>query len=207
MLHLLMVAMSDSAGQDPIAAALARIDALSGYRLTLRSQGSGGEEVIRYSYQRPGNVRMDLEAPYRGAVLIYRPDTGYVKLWPFGSPGKRRGISLRPTNRMVRSSRGHRVDQSDIGTLLRNVQQLQRHGVTRELGASELDGKAVQHIVVEAEPGRSVHEVARYDLWLDDETLFPSRVISYGRRGERLESVRLEGVSLEPGFASDDFDP
>lgn len=207
MLLLLLVAMSVAAEEDPIAAALARIDALSGYRLTLRSQGSGGEEVIRYSYRSPGYVRMDMQSPYRGAVLIYRPDTGKVQLWPFGSPGTRGSISLSPTNRMVRSSRGHRVDQSDVGTLLRNVQQLQQHGSARRLEPTTLDGRSVQHVVVEAEPGRSVHEVARYDLWLDDETLFPLRVISYDRRGERLESVNLEDVDLDPAFPPGHFSP
>ncbi|MGR4069554.1 hypothetical protein OCT51_04615 [Halomonas sp. LR3S48] len=207
MLLLVLVAMSASIEEDPIAAALARIDALQGYRLTLRSQGSGGEEVIRYSYQQPGYVRMDMETPYRGAVLIYRPDTGKVQLWPFGGPGSRPGLSLRPTNRMVRSSRGHRVDQSDVGTLLRNVQQLQQHGSARLLGPATLDGHSVQHVVVESEPGRTVHEVARYDLWLDEETLFPLRVISYDRRGERLESVHLEDVELDPAFPPDHFSP
>ncbi|RDB42968.1 DUF1571 domain-containing protein [Halomonas sp. DQ26W] len=193
---------------DPITSVLGRIDALQGYRMTLRSQSSAGEEeVIRYSYQCSGYVRMDMETPYRGAVLIYRPDTGKVQLWPFGSPGRRPGLSLRPTNRMVRSSSGHRVDQSDVGTLLRNVQQLQRHGKARLLEPMTLDGYPVQHVVVEAEPGRAVHEVARYDLWLDEETLFPLRVISYDRRGERLESVHLEDVTLDPAFPSDHFTP
>ncbi|MCE8020405.1 DUF1571 domain-containing protein [Halomonas sp. MCCC 1A11036] len=207
MLLLVLVAMSAPLAEDPIAASLARIDALQGYRLTLRSQGNGGEEVIRYSYQRPGYVRMDMETPYRGAVLIYRPDTGRVQLWPFGSPGRRAGLSLRPTNRLVRSSRGHRVDQSDVGTLLRNVQQVQRHDTARLLEPTELDGRPARHVVVEAEPGRAVREVARYDLWLDDETLFPLRVVSYDRRGERLESVRLENIDLDPGFLPDHFTP
>jgi outer membrane lipoprotein-sorting protein len=207
MLPLLLVAMSGTVEEDLIAASLARVDALRSYRLTLRSQGSGGEEIIRYSYRAPGYVRMDMESPYRGAVLIYRPDTGKVQLWPFGSPGKRAGISLRPTNRMVRSSHGHRVDQSDVGTLLRNVQQLEQHGNARRLEPTNLDGRPVQHVVVEAEPGQAVHEVARYDLWLDDETLFPLRVMSYDRRGERLESVHLEDVTLDPDLPAEHFSP
>lgn len=207
MLPLIWVAMSTPIEEDPIAAALARIEALDGYRMTLRSQGSGGEEVIRYSYRRPGQVRLDMEAPYPGAVLIYRPDTGKVQLWPFGSPGKRGGFTLRPTNRMVRSSRGHRVDQSDVGTLLRNVQQLQRHGSTRRLEPTTLGERAVQHVIVEAEPGRAISETARYELWFDEETHFPLRVVSHGRQGERLESVRLEDISLDPTFPPDHFTP
>jgi outer membrane lipoprotein-sorting protein len=207
MLPLLLLALSDVPGPDPVAEALARVDSLSGYRLTLRSQGSGGEEIIHYSYRSPGDVRMDMETPYRGAVLIYRHDTGRVQLWPFGSPGRRPALSLRPTNRMVRSSQGHRVDQSDVGTLLRNVQRLQHHGSTRRLEPVTHEGRPVQHVVVEAEPGRTVHEVARYDLWLDDETLFPLRVASYDRRGQRMESVLLEDVQLDPDFPTDHFDP
>ncbi|KAA0012236.1 DUF1571 domain-containing protein [Billgrantia pellis] len=199
--------MTAAAEDDPIAASLARVDALEGYRLTLRSQGERGEEIIHYSYRRPGYVRMDMESPYRGAVMIYRPDSGKVQLWPFGSPGGRAGLSLRPTNRMVRSARGHRVDQSDIGTLLRNVQRLQAHGSTRRLEPVALDGQRMQHVVVETEPGRAPGEVARYELWLDDETLFPRRVASYDRRGERLERVTLENVSFDPAFSPSHFHP
>lgn len=207
MLSLMLVAMSGAVEEDLVAAALARVEALAGYRLTLRSQGSGGEEVIHYSYCRPGYVRMDMVSPYCGAVLIYRPDTGKVQLWPFGSPGSRAGLSLRPTNRMVRSSRGHRVDQSDVATLLRNVQQLQQLGSARRLAPTTLDARPAQHVVVEVEPGRAVHGVARYDLWFDDETLFPLRVMSYGRRGERLESVRMEDVILDPELSDNHFVP
>ncbi len=207
MLPLVLVSMTAAVEDDPIAASLACVDALEGYRLTLRSQGERGEEVIHYSYCRPGYVRMDLESPYRGAVLIYRPDTGKVQLWPFGSPGGRAGLSLRPTNRMVRSARGHRVDQSDVGTLLRNVQRLQAQGSTRRLEPATLDGQRVQHVVVETEPGRSPGEVARYELWLDDDTLFPRRVASYDRRGERLERVSLEALDLAPVFSPSHFNP
>ncbi|MCG6658018.1 DUF1571 domain-containing protein [Halomonas campisalis] len=192
---------------NPVAAALARFEQLDAYQLTLRSQGDSGEEVIRYSYRRPGFIRMDLIMPYRGAVLIYSPETRRVQLWPFGSPGNRPSVSLSPLNRMVRSARGHRVDQSDVGTLLRNIQRLQEQGTLQQLGEVSLQGRRALQLVVEGAPDQRVGEVARYELWLDSETLFPLQVISRDDQGTRLEVVRFEDIDLDPELPADHFSP
>jgi outer membrane lipoprotein-sorting protein len=207
MLPELMVGMVPGLQPDPVSAALARFAQVQAYQLTLRSEGGRGEEVIHYTYRQPGYIRMDLVTPYRGAVVSYRPDTREVQLWPFGSPGQRAGLTLSPTNRMVRSARGHRVDQSDVGTLLRNVQQLQRHGTTRLMNDTVIGNRPARHLVVEGDPGQRVGEVARYELWLDSEQLFPLKVVSYGGQGERLETVRLEDIVINPVLPRDVFDP
>ncbi len=43
-------------------------------------------------------------------------------------------LTLSPDSRMIQSPPGHRVDQSDIGALLVNVREVQRHGDTRVVG-------------------------------------------------------------------------
>ncbi|TFH88559.1 DUF1571 domain-containing protein [Billgrantia azerbaijanica] len=203
---MMVVALAQASGAtDPVAAALSRVEQLDAYRFTLRSRGARDEEVIRYAYRRPGFIRMDMVTPFSGAVLIYSPETRRVRVWPFGAPG--RSLSLSPLNRLVRSARGHRVDESDVATLLRNVQRLQRHGELHRLGEAEIDGHATQHLVVEGEGGHRVDEVARFELWLDRETYFPRRVVSHDRRGNVLETVRFEGIELDPALPADFFSP
>ncbi|MFC3286172.1 LolA family protein [Litchfieldella rifensis] len=208
MLPELLLMVSLNLGADPVATALARFEQVNAYQLTLHSQGpSGEEEVIHYAYRRPGFVRMDMVKPFRGAVLIYDPHAHEVRLWPFGSPGRRAGLTLSPNNRLVRSARGHRVDESDVGTLLRNVQRLQQQGELRQLGEDAIDGHSVHHLEVEGEAGHTVEEVARFELWLDSETLFPRKAVGYDRHERMLETVTLKDIVVDPDLPEDFFSP
>ncbi|QTF94270.1 sigma-E factor regulatory protein RseB domain-containing protein, partial [Halomonas sp. BM-2019] len=137
--------------------------------------------------------------------LVYSPETRRVRVWPFGAPGP--SLSLRPTHRLVRSARGHRVDQSDLGTLLRNVQRLQWRGELRSLGQARLGDHQVQHVAVQGAPGHAVGEVARYELWLDAEHGLPRRVVSFDRHGRELERVTLDELVLDPPLPADHFSP
>ena len=122
-------------GRDLVADAQARFDALANYQVTLKSTSAGAEPVeVLYGYRKPGFVRMDFIRPHPGAALAYSPETGKVTLWPFGFDTFPR-LTLSPDSRMIRSPRGHRVDQSDLGALLVNVRALQQHGETQVVGA------------------------------------------------------------------------
>ncbi|MDN3520663.1 sigma-E factor regulatory protein RseB domain-containing protein [Halomonas ramblicola] len=205
MLAELLIALALAQGPDPIAEALARFEALAAYQATLHGQGPRGEEVIRYSYRHPGHIRLDMVTPQHGAVLVYSPETRRVRVWPFGAPGP--NLSLRPTHRLVRSARGHRVDQSDLGSLLRNVQRLQWHGELRDLGEARIGEHEVRHLAVQGAPGHAVDDIARYELWLDAEHGLPRRVVSLDRHGRELERVRLEDLVLDPELPPDHFSP
>lgn len=205
MLSELLLVMALAQGPDPIAESLARFEALDAYRVTLHSRGTAGEEIIHYSYRRPGHIRLEMVTPQRGAVLIYSPETRRVRVWPFGLAGP--SLGLRPTHRLVRSARGHRVDQSDLGTLLRNVQRLQWRGELRALGQERLGEHQVQHVTVQGDPGHMVGEVSRYELWLDATHRLPRRVISFDRHGRELERVTLDELVLDPPLPADHFSP
>ncbi|MBR9857283.1 MAG: DUF1571 domain-containing protein [Gammaproteobacteria bacterium] len=200
-LWLLMALMLTSPA--PLQEALARFEQLEGYRLQLRSEGPGGNQQLRYAYRKPGLVRMDVQSPYAGAVLIYRPLSQQVRLWPFGLSWPSVGLS--PEHPLVTSSRGHRVDQSDVGVLLRRVLQLQQAGALALQESATFRGRAVWHLVITGPAGPN--GVARYELWLDQPSLFPLKVISSDERGNRLETVWLEQIELDPVFPDNFFSP
>ena len=58
-----------------------------------------------------------------------------------------------------------------------------------------------------AGPGGAREGWAREDLWPEGGTLVPLRGASYDRQGQRMESVLLEDVQLDPDFPADHFDP
>ncbi|GAA3526918.1 hypothetical protein [Zobellella aerophila] len=205
--ELLLVMTLGVVDADPVAEARVRFERLSSYRLTLRSLGPRDMQVMRYGYRKPGFVRMDLISPFKGAVLIYSPLSRRVRLWPFGSPHRHPGFSLSPDNRLVRSAKGHRVDQSDVGTLLANLQALQRQGETGLLGETSIGEKSALHLIVDGMGRATVGEVARYEVWLDSGSLFPLKVVSFGRQGQEIETVLLENIELDPRLPDDFFTP
>ncbi|WP_425485271.1 LolA family protein [Burkholderia guangdongensis] len=193
---------------DPVSAAQASFERATSYRATIRSTPSHGEPTeFRYAYRKPGYVRMDFVTPHRGAVLVYDPASRKVRLRPFGAhlpPA----LSLSPANRLVRDASGHRVDESDVGQLLRNVHALQRRGTTDDAGEETVDGRAAVHVTVTGAPGEQVAGVHRYALWLDARDGFPRKVVSYADGGDTpLETVTLDDVEIDVAFPDHFFEP
>jgi outer membrane lipoprotein-sorting protein len=182
---------------NPIDSALANFRQLNSYQVTLRSGHGDSAEVIRYSYKKPGFVRMDFIKPHKGAQLVYNPMTKTVRLRPFGF-AKPLVLTLSPDNSLVKSSRGHRVDASDLGSLLQDVQQLQQHGKTKVEGETMAGGKASIQVAVEGDKDIALTGVHSYRLWLDKTILLPLKTMAYDHNGNLLEEVFMEDLKLNP---------
>lgn len=184
---------------NPIQGAIERYQSVAGYRLTLKSSTGNRIEMVRYSFKKPGHVRMEFIKPFKGAVLVYDPATKQAKLWPFGY-GSFPALTLSPENRLIRSSTGQRVDQSDMGALYRNVSALQERGKTEIMGTEPLGEKETVHVVIEGEAGFSVGAVHRYQLWLDVAAGFPVKVSSHDAAGRVIEVVEMGDLQINPEF-------
>jgi len=185
------------ADRDFVAEAQARFDALANYQVTLKSTSAGAEPVeVLYGYRKPGFVRMDFIRPHAGATLIYSPETGKVTLWPFGFDTFPR-FTLSPDSRMIRSPKGHRVDQSDLGALLVNVSALQQHGNTQVIGDETIDMHRASHVIVTGRPGHVVAGVSRYELWFDARQALPIKVASEGPSREPIETVLMKDLRVD----------
>ncbi|WP_246258055.1 DUF1571 domain-containing protein [Pararobbsia alpina] len=195
-------AMTDApfADRDFVADAQAHFDALANYQVTLKSTSAGAAPVeVLYCYRKPGFVRMDFIRPHAGATLIYSPETGKVTLWPFGFDTFPR-LTLSPESRMIKSPKGHRVDQSDLGALLVNVSALQHHGDTQVVGAEAFGMRRASHVIVTGRPGHVVAGVSRYELWFDVNHGLPVKVASDGPSREPIETVLMEDLRIDvPG--------
>jgi outer membrane lipoprotein-sorting protein len=200
----ILVALS-SPVSDPVTAALENFQHLQSYQVTLQSNTKGQSEIIRYSYKKPGFVRMEFVKPYRGTVLVYNPEKKKVRLRPFRFL-KPLVLTLEPDNRFLISSKGHRVDASDIGVLLKMVKDLQQHGTTKKSGSETIGGKESIRISVEGNNSFTVNFINRYVLWLDTETLFPLKVRAYNLEGELIEEVLMGDLEINIEFPDDFFD-
>ncbi|SAL74642.1 membrane protein [Caballeronia choica] len=191
---------SDPAPAALLAAAEAAFTALTTYTLTLHSHPENGEPVaLRYSFRKPGFIRMDFIRPHAGATLIFDPRTRTARVWPFGFP-RFPSLALDPGNPMIRGPQGHRIDQSDLGTLVRNLRALREGGA-----ASVANVGDPGCLVVEGASGRTVAGVHRYRVWFDAAGSLPNRVISEDNRGERIESVTMDDLRIDAGLPEDFF--
>ncbi len=192
---------------DPIAFSQQLFNNLTSYQVMMRSSPPSDEsKIIRYSFQKPGYVRMDFTQPHSGAVLIFNPVSDKVTLWPFGV-GTLPILHLSPTNSLIQDERGHRVDRSDIGVLLGNIRHLQREGATTTIGKENLAGRATTHVSVVGPGTMAVDGVHRYDVWLDNYHGLPAKVISYTPDGQRLETVFLDTMVINIRFPANFFSP
>jgi len=202
---LLMVALAGANAIDPIDAAIERYRAVESYQVTLRSFHGDQSDIIRFSYKRPGFVRMDFEQPHEGAVLIYSPLTNHVRLWPFGEGLF--SLTFSPDNRLVQSPTGQRVDRSDIGALLDNVKSLQRKGETTVLGEELVGGRKTMRLAVSGTGKPVAGNVPRYELWLDSASLLPLKVVSRDANNEIIETVVMDDLRINVGMPDRVFDP
>jgi len=202
---LLLVGATGGDPVDLIGVAMDRYRAVESYRVTLKSSRDGESEIIHYSYKKPGFVRMDFERPYKGAVLIYDPLKKQVRLWPFGLTFF--ALTLSPENRLVQSRTGQRVDRSDVGALWQNVKTLKDNGEARVLGHETVIGAQALRVTVTGRENFVVDNVRRFDIWLEEKTWFPAKIVSSGADGELIETVVFEDLKVNPELAREVFDP
>jgi outer membrane lipoprotein-sorting protein len=203
---MLTLAMLVNDATNPIESMIDAYKGYSTYQVMLKSYNDGKAEIIRYYFKKPGYVRMEFVAPFNGAVLIYSPLTKQAKLWPFGYRSFP-SFNLSPDNRLIQSRTGQRVDRSDVGVLYQNVKMLQDHGRTEIIGTETIGGQESLHIKVEGDHGFVAGTVAQYQLWLDQTTGFPLKVLSDGVDGQQIEAVEMEGLKINPELPGNFFDP
>jgi outer membrane lipoprotein-sorting protein len=212
---LMLAAALTGTPPDPLASAIEHYRTIESYRVTLHSTHADGEEYIRYDYKKPGFVRMEFIRPHAGTVLIYNPYTQSVRLWPFGVKHFPE-LSLSPGNPLIRSSRGQRVDHSDVGTLFENVRTLREGGNAEVSGDTKntgpgtresMDGRTVTHLIVTGAGNFVIAGVHRYELWLDTESQFPVKVISRDRQDAIIETVMMEALEINATLPKALFNP
>lgn len=191
---------------DPLAAAIEHYQTVESYRVTIHSSHADGVEEIRYYYKKPGWVRMEFMRPHAGAVLVYNPDSQRVRLWPFGI-GRFPELNLSPDNFLIQSSRGQRVDHSDVGALFENIRILREGGEAVVSGVENKDGHTVVPLIVTGADGVTIAKVHRYELWLDMASQFPVKVISRDGQNAVMETVLLEALEINPTLPDTWFNP
>ncbi|WP_243362475.1 DUF1571 domain-containing protein [Fundidesulfovibrio terrae] len=193
---LILLLSLASPPSDPLVAAMESYARLGTYQVTLRSGRGDSAEIIRYSYKKPGLIRMDFIRPHKGALIIYDPATKKIRLRPFGF-ATALTLTLNPDNALVKSAQGHRVDQSDIGTLLGRANTLQQHGKAEILGEEAVGQRKTFLVSVEGEKDFALDGTHRFLLNLDETTWLPLKTRSYDLAGNLREEVLMDDLETD----------
>ncbi len=91
------------------------------YRALTSHEGKVKETVMRYSYRKPGKIRMDIQKPQKGAALLYDPGISpKVKVRPFPRLA-RLILNYNLTDKRVSSDSGGTIDRSDLGHRMEEI--------------------------------------------------------------------------------------
>lgn len=159
-----MPLVSTDEQDNPVAVALRNYRNIKTYQVTLRSKSHDSLEEIRYFYKSVC-IRMEFIRPLPGLILTYNPVKREVRLGPFSFADH--VVTLSPDNEIIQSSAGHKVDESDIGSLLGIVAKLQSSGKTYIMGEESLSGRQTVLVRVTGIGDFTVCGIHRYDLWID----------------------------------------
>ncbi len=147
--------------------------------------------VLRYYYMHPGFVRMELVRPFGGTVLTYDPYRKTAQVKPLGMFV----LELSPDSRLIRGPQDHRIDESDILTLLNTVKELARRG---RVLLKKSSGNYI--LVVKGENYVVRKRIAKFVLEFDGKTLFPTYASSYDEEDNLIEEVFFKNIRVKDGF-------
>jgi outer membrane lipoprotein-sorting protein len=172
----------------------ARTRAVTGY------EGKQSETLMLYSYQKPDKIRMDIEKPRKGAVLLYNPEvSNQVRVRPFPKM-KFMVLDYKLTDKTVRSDTGGTIDRSHIGgrieSFCKDFAALPKIN-QKEMSDAYLAGEREFILPQAAGPGSR--------KWTFDAQGLPQKIEWLDTRGRILESFEWLSLKINPSFSPELF--
>lgn len=155
-----------------------------------------------YTFRKPDHIRIDMESPYAGMVLVYPGEDGKVTVKPGGLFGFLK-LHLSPDSSLLNAARGQRIDQTDMGLLIKNLDHSltdRRHG---EVRVSEQDGQV--RIEVLAEDHFLAGVLTLYHFFIDKTRWLPVEVKEFTPDGILKREVRFRNLRTSIGVPESFF--
>ncbi len=163
---------------------------------TYKADGSFATQKFLYTFKKPDRIRLDLEWPHPGMVLIFPDKEGKVFVEPSGI-GRFFHLHLRPDSSLLIGSSAQRIDQTDLGLLVRHISYDLTDGRRGPAEAVDEDGSSVIH--VRAADHFRPDTVTCYRFFIDRTTWLPVRVEESTPEGRPERSVAFDGLTINTG--------
>jgi len=159
-------------------------------------------ERFLYTFRKPDHIRIDMESPYAGMVLVYPGEAGKVTVKPGGFFGFMK-LNLSPDSSLLNAAKGQRIDQTDMGLLIKNIEHSltdRRHG---EVKISEQDGQV--RIEVLAEDHFLAGVLTLYHFFIDKTRWLPVEIREFAPKGILKREVRFRNLKTSIGVPESFF--
>lgn len=159
-------------------------------------------ESFLYTFKKPNHIRIDMDFPYPGMILVYPDKEGKVTVRP-GGLARFLKFHLTPGSSLFRISAGQRIDQTDMGLLIRNI----GHSVTDqrrgEIRLSRSDGLILIEVLAEDHFLKGVLTLYRFSI--DETNWLPVKVRESSPDGVPRREVVFRNLRTPTGITDSFF--
>jgi outer membrane lipoprotein-sorting protein len=168
------------------------------YRMEVevRSRGRGGDfetQKFRYTFEKPDRIRIDVESPHPGRVLVYPDKNGKVAVRPFGW-AHFFIIRLSPDSALLKTPSGQPVDRTDLGLLIKNISRSVTDG--RRGSVEVIENKGLIEIRVLAENHFLKGVLTGYRFSIDKPLWLPAGVQESTPDGVLERTIRFRNLKI-----------
>ena len=155
-----------------------------------------------YTFKKPDHLRIDMESPHPGLVLVYPDEEGKVSVKP-GGIGHFFKLRLAPDNPLLTRRTGQRIDQTDLGLLIRNIEHSLTDRRFGEIGISGHNDRVILEVLAADHflPGVRT----RYRFHIDRKDWLPLEVDELTADGELKRKVKFRDLQIMTGIPDNFF--
>lgn len=169
---------------------------------TYEKKGAVETKKFLYTFKKPNRIRLDFESPHPGLILFYPDPKGKVVVRPSTwIPFFR--LPLAPDNSLLLDASGQRVDQTDLGILIKHIE----HSLTDQrrgpVGITNENGRI--RIRVSADNPFRAGSVTLYQFFIDTTLFLPVKVEESTPDGRLQRKITFESLLINTGVPDDFF--
>jgi outer membrane lipoprotein-sorting protein len=164
--------------------------------------GRNGYAIERflYTFKKPNMMRIDLQIPHSGTVLVYPDENGKVVVW---RPGLTQFIHLHlsPNSRLLQDGTGQRIDQTDLGLLITNIGR----SVAEARSPVKIDEDGYIEIALLAPDHFKEGITTFYNFWIDKKLMLPVRITESTPEGFVKRTIAFRNLKINTGVSVGTF--
>jgi outer membrane lipoprotein-sorting protein len=168
---------------------------------TVQPQGSVETKKFLYTFKKPHRIRLDFESPHSGMILLFPDQKGKVAIYPSGW-ARIFSFHLAPDSSLLMDLSNQRIDQTDIGLLIKNLSRSlkdQRRGPVQ----FQEDNAHIEVRVLADDHFRKGQETL-YHFFIDRNLWLPIAVQEFTPDGRLKRAVIFRNLRINTGI-SDSF--
>jgi hypothetical protein len=167
---------------------------------TYKTEGSFETQKFLYTFKKPKWIRLDLESPHSGMILVYPDKSGKVGVRP-GGVARIFHFHLSSGNRLIMGASGRRIDQTEVGLLIKNIS----HSLTdQRRGPIQIEQDGYIRIRVLAVNHFREGILTLYQFFIDKDLWLPVKVEESTPSGQLERSISCENPRINT-YVSDSF--